>query len=545
MEPGTLNGHSPDAHHRDKRPRTPLAPLTNSGEASSSTGATSASAAASSCRCIRHARLAQDWDEARWLSAPLGVSEMLGRGALSGQERWHATFVCGGDSSTSIELGCFATAEAAAAAWDDEARRRGRRVLNRPRPGEVSVFDHLRATLAALPPDGALPPLPTDAAWRAEQFAALMRAAKDLAALWVTPAAVQQADHCTAPGNQLIWSYQPHGWAVRKARSCAEGWQRAKPLPSTTEAFARPEFRARCVRALVELDGSEANGVTVADAPLDVPRLRQRACIFSGCWVLSFQPLVAAALLRRFGGAGGTVYDPCAGWGGRMLGAMAAGARKYIGCEPATRTHAGLCALARELAAVGGTSHGTSMAMVCELHRSGCEDVAVAAESVDVALTSPPYFNLELYDDEPSQSHVRYSTPRWWEEQWLRRLFARVFAALKPRGAFLINVAGNRMLRDGGCDLEQAARRCAEAAGFEAEAPLRMLKPAAAGAAVAASVPLEAGDDDGVMACKFEPIFVFRKPARPAAAVVRTGGSGPGCGPDERSARLADLLDDL
>jgi len=48
-----------------------------------------------------------------------------------------------------------------------------------------------------------------------------------------------------------------------------------------------------------------------------------------------------------------------------------------------------------------------------------------------------------------------------------------------------------------------------------------------------------------VMACKFEPIFVFRKPARPAAAVVRTGGSGPGCGPDERSARLADLLDDL
>ena len=80
---------------------------------------------------------------------------------------------------------------------------------------------------------------------------------------------------------------------------------------------------------------------------------------------------------------------------------------------------------------------------------------------------------------------------------------------------------------------------------FEAEAPLRMLKPAAAGAAVAASVPLEAGDDDEVMACKFEPIFVFRKPARPAAAVVRTGGSGPGCGPDERSARLADLLDDL
>lgn len=543
------------ADHRAKRPRPPLAPLTNSGEVSTtsgkvstSSGKASASIATSSvapaCRCIRHARLARDWDEARWLSAPLGVSEMLGRDALSGAQRWHATLVGGDDGGSSLELGCFASAEAAAAAWDDEARRRGRRVLNRPRPGEVSVVEHLRATLAALPPDGALPPLPIDDTWRAEQFAELMRAAKDLTLLWVTPAAVQQADHCTAPGNQLIWSYQPHGWAVRKARSCTEGWQRAKPMPSTAEAFARPEFRARCVRALVELDGSDANGVTVP-GQLDVPRLRQRACIFSGCWVLSFQPLVAAALLQRFGGIGGTVYDPCAGWGGRMLGAMAAGAVKYIGCEPATRTHAGLCALAREFAAA-------RTGMACELHRSGCEDVAVAAESVDVALTSPPYFNLELYDDDPSQSHVRYPSPRWWEEQWLRRLFARVFAALKPRGRFLINVASNRMLRDGGCDLEQAACRCAKAAGFEAEAPLRMLKPTAAGAAAgvsaaaaAAAVPVEAGDDDEVSVCKFEPIFVFRKPARPAAAAVRTGGSERGCGPDESSSRLADLLDDL
>lgn len=283
---------SPDAHHRNKRPRTPLAPRTNSGEAPTSFSV-------SSCRCIRHARLARDWDEARWLSAPLGVSEMLGRGELSGQERWHATFVCGGDGSTTLDLGCFASAEAAAAAWDDEARRRGRRVLNRPRPapsGEVSAVEHLRATLAALPSDGALPPLPTDSTWRALQCAELLRAAKDLAALWVTPVAIQQADHCAAPGNQLIWSCQPHGWAVRKARSCTEGWQRARPMPSTVEAFARRAFRARCARALVELDGSEANGVITAGAaaggPLDVPRLRQRACIFSGSWVLSFQPLV-------------------------------------------------------------------------------------------------------------------------------------------------------------------------------------------------------------------------------------------------------------
>ena len=117
---------------------------------------------AGGCRCARHARLAQEWDEQRWLDWPIGVDEMLARGTsgpAAAAPRFHATFAGG------VHLGCFATATEAADAWDAEARRRGQRVLNSPRDssGEISAAGHLRAVLAALP-SRALPPLPSDQA---------------------------------------------------------------------------------------------------------------------------------------------------------------------------------------------------------------------------------------------------------------------------------------------------------------------------------------------------------------------------------------------
>lgn len=60
------------------------------------------------------------------------------------------------------------------------------------------------------------------------------------------------------------------------------------------------------------------------DRPRDL--LRREIFILSGSWVLNFQPLVAAAIFRRFApAANAVVYDPSAGWGGRLLGAAASG----------------------------------------------------------------------------------------------------------------------------------------------------------------------------------------------------------------------------
>ena len=208
-------------------PRAPLLPCAPNGPAAHLQAAPPA-AHASGCRCVRHARLAQEWDEHRWLSWPLGVDEMLARGpsgAAAAAPRFHATF------AGSVHLGCFATAAEAAGAWDAEARRRGQRVVNAPRAptaatGEVSLVGHLRAALAALP-SHALPPLPSDQAWRAAELAALLAVARapdggGLERMWADDGgvgvggSVAQHDHCSAAGVQLCWSYNAHAGVENK-----------------------------------------------------------------------------------------------------------------------------------------------------------------------------------------------------------------------------------------------------------------------------------------------------------------------------------------
>ena len=90
------------------------------------------------------------------------------------------------------------------------------------------------------------------------------------------------------------------------------------------------------------------------------------------------------------------------------------------------------------------------------------------------------------------------------------------------------SVANNRMLKEGGCDLEAAVHRCAAAAGFAAEATLKMLKPRHGDSAA------EGEDDEEAAARKFEPIFVFRKPGAP-----------PPAAPEAQAEALDALLDDL
>ena len=51
-----------------------------------------------------------------------------------------------------------------------------------------------------------------------------------------------------------------------------------------------------------------------------------------------FRPHLAKQIILSTKKNKGILFDPCAGWGGRMLGTVSAG-RKYIGCEPNINTY--------------------------------------------------------------------------------------------------------------------------------------------------------------------------------------------------------------
>jgi hypothetical protein len=158
--------------------------------------------------------------------------------------------------------------------------------------------------------------------------------------------------------------------------------------------------------------------------------------------VTMYRPLMAKKvvtyLAQQLGVTAVRVIDVCAGWGGRMIGAKSVegggdklppqpprkggggdkgGALKvhYTGIDPCEKTYAALRAIRDEL----------MLTDVTLINKPAEVALQQPLGTYDIALTSPPYYNLELYSDEPTQSvHVGgYSA---WLDTFLKPVIAGV-----------------------------------------------------------------------------------------------------------------------
>ncbi len=126
----------------------------------------------------------------------------------------------------------------------------------------------------------------------------------------------------------------------------------------------------------------------------------------------------------------GRVFDPCMGWGGRMLGTLAQGWH-YIGCEPNATTFANLVRMVEFI----GQEHRVSM------HAIPAEQFDFdSMEPVDVVVTSPPYYDLEVYCDDQTQSYHAHDTYAAWRDGWYLPLVRRCLGLLRPQGISAWNV---------------------------------------------------------------------------------------------------------
>jgi len=116
------------------------------------------------------------------------------------------------------------------------------------------------------------------------------------------------------------------------------------------------------------------------------------------------------------------VFDPCIGWGGRMIGTLACSA-EYIGCDPDTNTFRGLCAILDD---IGKTA---------DIHNIPAETFvgSLQSGSVDMILTSPPYYSLELYTT-GEQSVKENMSWESWIANWLRPLIIECLRVLTVDG---------------------------------------------------------------------------------------------------------------
>jgi hypothetical protein len=159
--------------------------------------------------------------------------------------------------------------------------------------------------------------------------------------------------------------------------------------------------------------------------------IRQR-----GTYAAQFRPSAAKAIYERF--AAKDVFDFSMGWGDRLVGAMASPrVVSYTGCDPNLDMHGIYESM---ISAYGTTSfrHAFFPVPAEDLH-------AFPADSFDLVLTSPPYFDCERYAEGTNhvdrQSWWRYRTPAEWLGSFLLPAIRVAWFALRPGGHMVINLA--------------------------------------------------------------------------------------------------------
>jgi hypothetical protein len=213
-------------------------------------------------------------------------------------------------------------------------------------------------------------------------------------------------DSRSKPGHKILDHHMRHFWDVKN-------------------------YKGVNVRSLITTAAMEKallQNVKMHSTPY-VSELRRMLTMMGGLGnVTKYGAATTKAIVQYFDAK--LVLDPCIGWGGRMLGTLAADTDTYyVGCEPDPTTFAALDAIVADSVMYADTDR-------VHLLPQTIEDSLLEIQGMpkfDMVLTSPPYFNLEIYTA-GEQSTTKYPTWDDWVTKWLRPTILGCLAALKLTG---------------------------------------------------------------------------------------------------------------
>lgn len=175
-------------------------------------------------------------------------------------------------------------------------------------------------------------------------------------------------------------------------------------------------------------------------------KLCQTTLAFGGARMpADFPADLAKSLIDEFCNEGGTMLDPCAGWGGRLVGFLASEcASRYVGFDASPYQCEGDTLLFDTFKDAAKTKKDASI--TCKPF----EKVELKSNSFDFALTSPPYFDTEKYLG-GEQSRETSTSYEQWRTNFFAVLITKVYDALKPDCAFCLQVGSQSypLLDDG------------------------------------------------------------------------------------------------
>jgi len=192
--------------------------------------------------------------------------------------------------------------------------------------------------------------------------------------------------------------------------------------PTLYQVWASPVLRDKLLCSVARLFG--ARGLH----RIDKVHVLTAYKLQHGCIGL-FRPMVAKYLYSTYSPRG-RILDFCAGWGGRLLAALATpGVVSYVGID----TNSGMTAVYDAIIRRFGAREGAPAARV----------ICAPAEAVDYSrlvpfdcvVTSPPYYGVEVYRDQP-----HYTNYEHWLSAFLLPTLRGITRYIDEDGTICINI---------------------------------------------------------------------------------------------------------
>ena len=152
-----------------------------------------------------------------------------------------------------------------------------------------------------------------------------------------------------------------------------------------------------------------------------------------------FKPNVAKIIYDMFESE--NILDFSAGWGDRLAGFYASEYGKhYVGIDPRKENHS----IYKEQSEfydkhLGFFEHERKSEFYC----SPAEDFDFTQyeDYFDLVFTSPPYFSVERYSYDDTQSWVRYKDINDWNKDFLQTTLGNLWGSIKSGGYLLVNIS--------------------------------------------------------------------------------------------------------
>lgn len=142
----------------------------------------------------------------------------------------------------------------------------------------------------------------------------------------------------------------------------------------------------------------------------------------------TFKPKLIKYFIEKFNAR--KILDISSGWGDRLIGAMASDIDCYHGFDPNHCLHQGYQDMISLFKPKGEF-------IIQELP---FEKAILKENYYDMVMTSPPYFKMEIYSEDETQSAFNINDEKEWFDKYLKVWIEKCHLALKYKGILALNI---------------------------------------------------------------------------------------------------------